>query len=313
MRAQRLPLPLALGAALLSPAALAQDDPSPRIRESVERFERQREQTVNTALRALDSGDPLESALALIGAIETVGKDSALVDALSAVKQPAAQAAAARVERLLNEGNPVDALALLARLRVGVASDELDALIDRATVAQRLNESARFEAEGQKADAMRAAVLAANVAPNDPRVVAAMTRLGLKTAATPSTVPTTGAQATPTSSPDDRLTTLEREVRTLRESRELGGGGSDAALRAMTRIDSLEVQIRSLEGVVERYARSLADIESRQRIDGRAEYATDELDRRVRDLERRINDFDRSISRLESDIRDLNRRIDRVR
>jgi predicted RNase H-like nuclease (RuvC/YqgF family) len=81
----------------------------------------------------------------------------------------------------------------------------------------------------------------------------------------------------------------------------------------MTRIDSLEVQIRSLEGVVERYARSLADIESRQRIDGRAEYATDELDRRVRDLERRINDFDRSISRLESDIRDLNRRIDRSR
>lgn len=313
MRAQRLFLPHTLGAALLFPAALAQDDANPRVRESVERFERQREQTINTALRALDSGDPLESALAIIEAIETVGNDRALVEALRAVKQPAAEAGATRVERLLHESNPTEALALLARLRVGVASDELDALIDRATVAQRLDESARFEAEGQKADAMRAAVLASNVAPNDPRVVAAMTRLGLKTAATLSTVPTTGVQANAPTSPDDRLSTLEREVRTLRESRELGGGGSDAALRAMTRIDSLEVQVRSLEGIVERYARSLADIESRQRIDGRAEYATDELDRRVRDLERRINDFSRSISRLESDIRDLNRRIDRIR
>lgn len=313
MHARRLLMPLALGAAMLSPTALAQDDASPRVRESVERFERQREQTINNALRALDSGDPLESALALIGAIETVGKDSALVDALNAVKQPAAQAAAARVERLLNEGNTVDALALLARLRVGVASKELDALIDRATVAQRLDESARFEAAGQKADAMRAAVLAANVAPNDPRLVAAMTRLGLKTAAAPRTAPTAVAPATAPSSPDDRLTTLEREVRTIRESRELAGSGTDAALRAMTRIDSLEFQVRSLEGVVERYARSLADIESRQRIDGRAEYATDELDRRVRDLERRINEFSRSISRLESDIRDLNRRVDRNR
>lgn len=304
---------LSLSAAVLSPAALAQDDANPRVRESVERFERQREQTINNALRALDSGDPIESALALLDAIETVGKNSALVEALNAVKEPAAQAAAARVERLLHESNPTEALALLARLRVGVASDELDALIDRATLAQRLEESARFEAEGQKADAMRAAVLAANIAPNDPRVVAAMTRLGLKTAASPMNAPTTGAPSNAPASPDDRLTTLEREVRTLRESRELGGGGSDAALRAMTRIDSLEVQVKSLEGVVERYTRSLADIESRQRIDGRAEYATDELDRRVRDLERRINEFSRSISRVESDIRDVNRRVDRLR
>jgi len=313
VRAPFLPLVLLAALAPLSvPAALAQDEKPARVRESTERFDRQREMLVDDALRALDTGDPVDAALALLDAIETVGEHPALVKALDAVRAPAAEAAAARVERLLNQGDVVGAIGLLARLRVAVHSDRLDALIDRATVAQRLEESAAFEAAGERADAMRAAVLASNIAPSDPRVVAAMTRLGLRTPA-----PTVGANpSAPTGSPapaSDRLDALERDIRTLRESRELGGGGADAALRAMTRIDALEQQVRSLESVIDRYARSLAEIESRQRLDGRAEFATDELDRRLRDLERSFNELSRAISRVDSDVRDLHRRIDRIR
>jgi hypothetical protein len=311
MRAPRPLLPFVLSAAILSPAALAQDAPlAPRVQESLERFDDAQERVITAALRSLDSGNALQSALTLIGAIEMVGKAPPLVAALDTVKQPAAEAAAARVAQMLTEGNTPAAIQLLADLAGGVHSDELDALIDRATVAQRLEESARLEADGQKADAMRAAVLASNIAPNDPRVLAAMTRLGLRTAIAPAT---TTAPVRTNASDDDLIDALERELQNLRDSRELGGGTADATLRAVSRIDILEQQVRTLDGLAERLARSLDDIQSRERLGGRAEYATDELDRRLRDLERTINESNRSISRLESDMRDLSRRIDRIR
>jgi hypothetical protein len=314
MRAPRPLLPFVLSAAILSPAALAQDAPlAPRVQESLERFDDAQERVITAALRSLDSGNALQSALTLIGAIEMVGKAPPLVAALDTVKQPAAEAAAARVAQMLTEGNTPAAIQLLADLAGGVHSDELDALIDRATVAQRLEESARLEADGQKADAMRAAVLASNIAPNDPRVLAAMTRLGLRTAIAPATTTAPVSTTTTTGDADDRIDALERELQNLRDSRELGGGTADATLRAVSRIDILEQQVRTLDGLAERLARSLDDIQSRERLGGRAEYATDELDRRLRDLERTINESNRSISRLESDMRDLSRRIDRIR
>ncbi|MGP1311100.1 MAG: hypothetical protein ACTS27_12970, partial [Phycisphaerales bacterium] len=289
--------------------------PGERAQDAIAAFDAHRERLVADALNALPEGDPLDAALALADAVEQVGDHPDLVAALSHIREPASQAAAARIERLLNENDPAGALELLARVRGALRSDRLDAMIDRAIVAQRLAESARFEAAGETADAMRAAVLAANIAPDDPAVRTAMTRLGLRTAAPATSTPRPSTTTTVNDNADDRLDALEREVRAIREARRLegSGGGTDMALDASLRIDAIEQQVRTLEGVIDRYARSLADIESRQRLDGRAEYATDELDRRVRDLERTINDVRRSVSRVESDIRDLNRRIDRIR
>ena len=315
MRRQRLLGPI-LGALVLGPASLAQDAPaSPQVEESLERFDDARERIIAAALRSLESGDALQSAMTLIGAIERVGKAPELVAALDRVREPAAQAATVLVAQMLTEGNTAAAIQLLADLAGGVHSDELDAMIDKATLAQRLEESASFEAAGQTADAMRAAVLASNIAPNDPRVLAALTRLGLRTNIAPAPATTTAPVRTNTNNgdADERIDALERELQNLRDSRELGGGTADATLRAVTRIDALEQQVRVLDGLAERLARSLTDLESRERLDGRAEYATDELDRRLRDVERVINDSNRSVSRLESEIRSLNRRIDRIR
>ncbi len=315
MRRQRLLVPI-LGALFLGPASLAQDAPaSPQVEESLERFDDARERIIAAALRSLESGDALQSAMTLIGAIERVGKAPELVAALDRVREPAAQAATVLVAQMLTEGNTAAAIQLLADLAGGVHSDELDAMIDKATLAQRLEESASFEAAGQTADAMRAAVLASNIAPNDPRVLAALTRLGLRTNIAPAPATTTAPVRTNTNNgdADERIDALERELQNLRDSRELGGGTADATLRAVTRIDALEQQVRVLDGLAERLARSLTDLESRERLDGRAEYATDELDRRLRDVERVINDSNRSVSRLESEIRSLNRRIDRIR
>jgi hypothetical protein len=313
MRGQRLLVPI-LGALFLGVASTAQQTPAALgVEESVARFDAAQERVISAALRSLDSGDALQSALALIGAIKQVGDAPELVAALDRVREPAAQAAAAQVSQLLTEGDTPAAIQLLADLAGMVRSDELDAMIDRATLAQRLEESARFEADGQKADAMRAAVLASNIAPNDPRVLAAMTRLGLRTAIAPATTTAPVRTNTTTGDADQRIDALERELQNLRDSRELGGGTADATLRAVSRIDILEQQVRTLDGLAERLARSLADIQSRERLGGRAEFATDELDRRLRDLERTINDSNRSVSRLESEVRSLSRRIDRIR
>ncbi len=313
MRAPCLLVPM-LGALMIGPAAIAQDSPPPRVEDSLERFDDAREQIIAAALRSLDSGNALQSAMTLIGAIERVGKAPELVAALDRVREPAAQAAAALVGQMLTEGNTPAAIQLLADLAGGVHSEELDEMIDKATLAQRLEESASFEADGQTADAMRAAVLASNIAPDDPRVLAAMKRLGLRTATTaPATTTAPVRTNTNAGDADQRINELERELQNLRDSRELGGGTADATLRAITRIDALEQQVRVLDGLAERLARSLSDLESRQRLDGRAEYATDELDRRLRDVERTVNDSNRAVARLASEIRDLNRRIDRIR
>src|SRR5690606_9431151 len=145
----------------------------------------------------------------------------------------------------------------------------------------------------------------ATVGPGGPRVVAALWRRGLRTNAAPA-----GGAPAAAGAPSDaatRLDALERDVRAMREARELASGGEGAssiAMRAVLRIESLENEVRALQGMVERSSRALADMQSRQRLDGRAEYATDELDRRVRDLERQIGGVSRTYSRLESDIRD---------
>lgn len=313
MRPTAVPALLLVALTVCAPSLHAQDAP-PRA-EPPDRFAMAQQRIVDIAVRALDGGDPVEAALALGDAVERVGDAPALLDAMAKVREPASQAAAARVRRLLDENKAGEAVSLLARLPRQVRSQDLDALIDEATAMVRLDEAATYEAAGRTADAMRATVLASNSAPSDPRVQAALRRLGLRTNADPA-----GAQPTTPGTPDnpgapgeDRIDALAREVRALRESRELGGVSADAALRALTRLDLLETRLRVLEESVTRVARSVNEMESRQRLDGRAEFATNELDRRVRDLERLLNDVNRSVSRVQSEVRDLSRRVDRIR
>ena len=83
------------------------------------------------------------------------------------------------------------------------------------------------------------------------------------------------------------------------------------AERSVQRIDQIERDTRRQMADLERVARLVDEMNSRQRLDGRAEYATTELDRRVREIERLVSTLQREVSSLNNDVRSLQRSVGR--
>lgn len=321
---------LVLAAAILvgagAPAQMSRspgDDTARRIAASTQRYEQTREEAITEALRALEKGDAVDSAIALHTAVERFGSHPAIRDALETLRPHAAEAAEARVERLLREGKAREAVSLLAKVGAATHSQRLDELLDRATLDLRLLEATEFEASGERVRAMEAVAQAIQMAPGDPRVRVAAERAGLRsplpppppvvsgpsTRAAPQTVP----QATPTpmnASTEARLSALENDLRRVIDSLSTSVVDTTAE-RSVQRIDQIERDTRRQMADLERVARLVDEMNSRQRLDGRAEYATTELDRRVRELERLVSTLQREVSSLNNDVRSLQRSVGR--
>ena len=132
---------LVLAAAILVGAGAAAqmsrspgDDTARRIAASTQRYEQTREEAIAEALRALERGDAVDSAIALHTVVERFGSHPAIRDALETLRPHAAEAAEARVERLLREGKAREAVSLLAKVGAATHSQRLDELLDRATL-----------------------------------------------------------------------------------------------------------------------------------------------------------------------------------
>lgn len=312
---------LVLAAALLAGASAAQmsrspgDDTARRLASATARYDQAREAAIAEALKALETGDAVESAIALHDAVERVGAHPSLLEPLETLREHAAGAAEARVDRMLREGRVREAITLLARVGAVASSERLDELLDRATVDLRLLEAAEFEASGERIRAMEAVAIAIQIAPADARVRAAAERAGLRTVPSPpaqTTRPSAPARpAAPTALPanasvDARLSALESELRRVLDSMSTPVVDATAG-RAEQRIDQLDRDLRRQTLDLDRVARIVDEMNSRQRLDGRAEYATNELDRRVRELERTISTLQREVSSLNNDVRSLQR------
>lgn len=223
---------------------------------------------------------------------------------------------------MLREGKTREAVSLLARMSAALHTDRLDELLDRATLDLRLLEAAEFEAGGERIRAMEAVARAVQIAPNDPRVRHAAEAHGLRTtvatvapvaqtAMTPAAPAPAVATRPANTTVEARLTALEGDLRRVLDSISATPGVDTNAMRNQQRLDQLERDLRRQLGDIDRVSRVVEDMGSRQRLDGRAEFATDELDRRVRELERTISSLRREVSSLNNDVRSLQRRVGR--
>lgn len=296
------------------------DNSPPGAPTSAQRYDQSRAEVVAKALRSMDAGDPVEAALALQDAIERVGRHPDLMNALVKVRTQAAEAAEARVDRLLREGRTRDAVSLLARVSAATHSARLDDLLDRATLDLRLLESAEFEAAGERILAMQATALAVQIAPDDPRVRVAADRHALRTSPVPVNVapappPAPGVAPSAPAPPKDasvdaRLEWLELQVRRMGDSPRTAPT-DQMGVRLDQRLDQLDTALRRQMGDLDRVTRVVEEMNSRQRLDGRAEFATNELDRRVRELERITSALQREVSSLSNEVRSLQRSVGR--
>lgn len=316
-------LSLVIAGASASQISRAPGAPGAPTDASAQRYEQARNDLIAKSLKVMETGDPLETAILLQGAIERVGKHPDLVDALETVKPHAAEAAEARVDRMLREGKTREAVSLLARVSAATHSPRLDALLDRATLDLRLLEAAEFEASGDRLLAMQAAASAVLLAPDDPRVRVAAERHGLRTAPAQASAPLSPPAPAPTAqtpvvSPapqrdagvDARLEWLEQQVRRMGESPRTAPT-DQMGVRLDQRLDQLDTALRRQMGDLDRVTRLVEEMNSRQRLDGRAEFATTELDRRVRELERVNSALQREVSSLSNEVRSLQRSVGR--
>lgn len=274
-------------ALLLSPLALAQPDPFSTASDI-------RAAAKSRAFEAIATGDPV-AAIAHVGDALLLSPDDAeLIAARDRLIPDAVPSAIARSVELLALDQPARAVELLADLRAVTADDRLIEPLATARAINLLHEAASHEAAGRAEAAARMIILAANIRPEDPAVIAALARNNL----TPPPRPTVDRSA-PDEPADNPAPTTAPSAVPSRETLLTGSLEQDVN-QLNRRVDELTLQLARVD-------RDLTLPSTR----GAADSVITQLDRRVsdvqRNLERLVADLSRQVQSLSRDVDNLRR------
>lgn len=286
-----------------APADAHADAATPRTVEQVmAELRERRAEARERALHLLADGDALDAYLAIDDAMLLTRSDDELLrarrEAHALAVAPALRLAAAYEA----DGRSDRALDLLLRLRDGGPDPRLDAAILRARAGRALDRAALMEAGGDTLEAARICLLAANIAPGDERVLAALERLRTGNADV--------ADAEPAPPADAEIAARNAPPASLAPPADVAGE-QIARMALERRVDRLDSALARALTEIERLG---GDITLRP---GAAQPAVIELDRRFndaqRELQRNLNDLRREVDRLSRDVQSLRREVDRLR
>lgn len=278
-----LPLIVAL---CVAPLSLAQPDPFSTATDV-------RTAAKTRAFEAIATGDPVAGLSAVSDALLMSPDDAELIAARERLIPDAVPSAISRATELLALDQPAQAVELLADIRAASADERLIEPLAEARAINLLHEAASHEAAGRAEAAARMIILAANIRPQDPAVLAALARNNL----TPPPRPTVDRSAPDEPADAPAPTTLPATGPT-RESL-LRGSLEQDVNQLNRRLDELTLQIARMD-------RDLTIPATR----GAADSAVTQLDRRVSDLQRSL---DRAIADLSRQVSTLSRDVDTLR
>lgn len=279
MRTKALAAAMLLSAAAHSQQSPPQPDPI-NLDEARLALMAVRSEARDAALRAISSGDALESLLAIDRYFRVAPRDQTLDTLRSEIEPSAIRTALALAEQSRAKDDPQAAIDLLVRVRSASEDPRLAGALERASLALWLREGAEAEARGESGAARRAYLRAAAIDPHDDGVAAGLARTG--------------------ASPDPRETVANPDLNIPIQQN-----------RALER--DLELTLRR----VERLEGEVDALSAQSTLSGHAEPASRELDRRLDDLRREVSrltsDLSRRLDRLESDVDRIRRDVDRIR
>lgn len=245
------------------------------------------------AFESIATGDPVAALSSVGDALLLSPDDAELIAARERLIPDAVPAAITRSVELLALDQPADAVELLADIRAASADERLIEPLAEARAINLLHEAASHEAAGRAEAAARMIILAANIRPEDPAVLAALARNNL----TPPPRPTVDRSA-PDEPADAPASTSAPATGPTRESLLTGSLEQDVN-QLNRRLDELTLQIARMD-------RDLTIPATR----GAADSAVTQLDRRVSDLQRNL---DRAIADLSRQVSSLSRDVDTLR
>lgn len=279
-----LPLIVAL---CVAPLSLAQPDPFSTATDI-------RAAAKSRAFEAIATGDPVAALSSVGNALLMSPDDAELIAARDRLIPDAVPAAIARSVELLALDQPAQAVELLADIRATSADERLIEPLADARAINLLHEAASHEAAGRSEAAARMIILAANIRPEDPAVLAALARNNL----TPPPRPTVDRSA-PDEPAGAPATTPTPATGPTRDSLLRGSLERDVD-QLGRRVDELTLQIARMD-------RDMTIPATR----GAADSAVTQLDRRVSDLQRNldraVSDLTRQVSSLSRDVETLRR------
>ncbi len=289
-----LPLIVA-GAMALAPSVIAQP-------EAWSAAEQTRAAAKARAFESVASGDPVVAVIAVGQALLMSPDNAELRAALERLSPDAVPAAIAQAEALLAQDEPGQAVELLGAVRAATRDERLVEPLAEARARNLLHEASAHEAAGRAEAAKRMIILAANIRPNDPAVLAALARNGIEPPPPPRWAAAPGEQ------PADRPPEApEQPIIIQSPPADFGRGDLERDFAFLdSKLDALTLQVARLE-------RDTTLPSNR----GNADSALTNLDRRVddlqRSLERTIADLARQVSSLSRDVETMRRDLLRLR
>jgi hypothetical protein len=290
MRLLLLTVALALGAPALAQSTTP-NDPWNLAAESKARAK-------DRAMGAVATGDPVAALIAVAEALLLDPDNPDLKAARDRLAPEAIPAAITMAEGYLARNEPDDAVNILADIRAATNDDSLVEPLALARARHLLQEATSHEAAGRAESSKRLVLLAANIRPDDPQVVAALKRHGLD--APP-------PLARPAAQPDDAP---PRSIDTT--STRVTGQAMDitALQREYERVDR---RIDDLTTIITRMERDLTLPGSRNAADSSVTLLDREIDDLRRDLDRAVSDLSRQIQSVSRDVANVQRDLLRLR